>query len=168
MNIEQCYKLLGLQQGASIPEIKSAYRRMVLEHHPDKNASTKDDVKFKLVTEAYQTIRTKNVDVDNSSVYPKSRNEYNSYPEPLTWTFYLNLTHDIVIYGQKILHTKIIYQYFLQYEPVILTYGKLARKYVNIIAPRFIVSSYVKIKSIVLHVMHEGVVVDLLKYLGLH
>ncbi|MDH2908143.1 MAG: J domain-containing protein [Candidatus Nitrosotalea sp.] len=167
MNIEQCYELLGLQQGASIPEIKNAYRRMVLEHHPDKNTPTRDDVKFKLVTEAYQTIRTKNMDIDNSTCH-KSGNKYNSYRELLTWTFYMHLPHDIVIYGQKIPHIKTVYHYFLQYKPVILTCGKLARKYASIITPRFIASSCAKIKSIVLHVIREGVVVDLLKYLGLH
>lgn len=141
---------------------------MVLEHHPDKNTSTQDDVKFKLVTEAYRTIRTKNMDLDNSSTFQKSGNKYNSYRELLTLTFYMHLPCDIVIYGQKILHAKTVYHYFLQYKPVVLTCGKLARKYARIITPRFIASSCAKIKFVVLHVVHEGVVVDLLKYLGLH
>ncbi|MDE1729184.1 MAG: J domain-containing protein, partial [Thaumarchaeota archaeon] len=142
--------------------------RMVLEHHPDKNMSTKDGVKFKLVTEAYRTIRTKNMDIGNSSTCQKSGNEYNSYREPLTWTFYTHLPHDIVIYSQKILHMKTVYRYFLRYKPVILTCGKLAQKYANIITPRFIASACAKIKSIILRVICEGVMVDLLKYLGLH
>ncbi len=141
---------------------------MVLEHHPDKNTSTRDDIKFKLVTEAYQTIRTKNMDIDNSSTCQKLGNEYNSYLELLTWAFYMRLPRDIVIYGQKILHMKTVYHYFLQYKPVILTCGKLVRKYASIITPGFIASSCAKIKSVVLHVIREGVVVDLLKYLGLH
>lgn len=141
---------------------------MVLEHHPDKNTPTRDDTKFKLVTEAYQIIRTKNMDIGNSFTCQKSGNEYNSYREFLTWTFYMRLPHDIVIYGQKILCIKTVYHYFLQCKPVILTCGKLARKYASIVTPRFIASPCAKIKSIVLHVIHEGVVVDLLKYLGLH
>ncbi|MDE1831379.1 MAG: J domain-containing protein [Thaumarchaeota archaeon] len=104
--------MLGLQQGASIPEIKNAYRKMVLAHHPDKNMSTKDDVKFKLITAAYQTIRTKNRGTDNSFTYQKSKNQYNSYRKPLTWTFYMHLLHDVVVYGQKILHMRTVYRYF--------------------------------------------------------
>ncbi|MGI0094362.1 MAG: J domain-containing protein [Nitrosotalea sp.] len=168
MNIEQCYELLGLQEGASIPEIKSAYRRMVLEYHPDKNVSTKNDVKFKLVTEAYQTIRTKNVDVEDNPIYEKQKNEYSSYHELLIWTFYLNLPHDVFIYTKKILPTRTARRYFFKYKPIVLACGKSAWKYVDILVSRFAVSWYPKIKSLVLHVVHKGVVVDLLKYLGLH
>ena len=168
LNIEQCYELLGLQEGASVPEIKSAYRRMVLEYHPDKNVSTKDDIKFKLVTEAYQTIRTKSVDVDTGVVYEKQKNEYISYGEPLTWTFYLNLPHDVIIYVKKILSARIARRYFFKYKSIILTCGKLTWKYVDILVSRFVVSWYPKIKSLVLHIVHKGVVVDLLKYFGLH
>ncbi|MGI0074380.1 MAG: J domain-containing protein [Nitrosotalea sp.] len=168
MNLEQCYALLGLQKGASILEIKSAYRRMVLEYHPDKNVATNDDVKFKLVTEAYQTIRTKNVDVDNGSIYEKPRNQYRSYRELLTWIFYLNLLHDVVIYGQKMLHAKAAYRYFLQYVPVIFTCGRLAQKYSDIVMHRFTISWYAKTKSVILHALNQGMITNLLKYLGLH
>ncbi len=58
MNTYQCYKVLGLQDGASIKEVKSAYRRLALKSHPDKNTSNIDGKEFKLVTEAYQTLRT--------------------------------------------------------------------------------------------------------------
>ncbi len=167
LNIEQCYELLGLQEGASIPEIKNAYRRMVLEYHPDKNVLTKDDIKFKLVTEAYQTIRTKNVDVENGHIYEKQKNEYSSYRDLLTWTFYLNLPYDVIIHAKKILPTRTVRRYFFKYKPIVLTWGKLAWKYADILVSRFTVSWYPKIKSLVLHVAHKGVVVDLLKYFGL-
>lgn len=32
------YKILGIEEGASPKEIKSAYRKLSLEYHPDKNA----------------------------------------------------------------------------------------------------------------------------------
>jgi len=168
LNIEQCYELLGLQEGASVPEIKNAYRRMVLEYHPDKNISTKDDIQFKLVTEAYQTIRTKNMYVENSPIYEKQKNEYDSYQELRTWTFYLNLPFDVIIYAKKILPTRTIRRYFFKYKPIVLTCGKLAWEYIDILVSRFVTSWYPKIKSLVLHIVHKGVVVDLLKYLGLH
>lgn len=52
------YALLGLQEGAPIQDIKDAYRKLVLKHHPDKSTSKMDDEKFKLITEAYQILRT--------------------------------------------------------------------------------------------------------------
>lgn len=57
MNSYQCYKILGLKDGASIKELKSTYRRLALKSHPDKNYSDKDGNEFKLITEAYQTLR---------------------------------------------------------------------------------------------------------------
>ncbi|MDE1829098.1 MAG: DnaJ domain-containing protein [Thaumarchaeota archaeon] len=39
-------------------EIKTAYRRLALRYHPDKNMSKQDGEKFKLITEAYRVLRT--------------------------------------------------------------------------------------------------------------
>ncbi len=58
MNNYQCYQVLGLQEGASIKEVKSAYRSLVLKFHPDKNVANQDDTKFKIITEAYQVLRS--------------------------------------------------------------------------------------------------------------
>jgi len=57
LNTYQCYQVLGLQDGASIKDIKSAYRRLALRSHPDKN-SDNSGKEFKLITEAYQTLRS--------------------------------------------------------------------------------------------------------------
>lgn len=58
MNTYQCYQVLGLHEGASIKEVKSAYRKLALQFHPDKNASDQESQKFMVVIEAYQTLRT--------------------------------------------------------------------------------------------------------------
>ncbi|HSB57555.1 MAG TPA: DnaJ domain-containing protein [Nitrosopumilaceae archaeon] len=58
MNSFQCYQILGLKNDTSFKEVKSAYRSLALQLHPDKNTSEKDGKKFKLVTEAYQILRT--------------------------------------------------------------------------------------------------------------
>lgn len=58
LNKHNYYALLGLQEGASIQDIKGAYRKLALRHHPDKSTSKMDDEKFKLITEAYQILRT--------------------------------------------------------------------------------------------------------------
>jgi DnaJ-class molecular chaperone len=57
LNTYQCYQLLGLREGVSIKEIKSAYRKLALQFHPDKNTE-QESTKFKMITEAYQILRT--------------------------------------------------------------------------------------------------------------
>lgn len=57
MNPADCYRILGVQKGASQKEIKSAYRTLSLKYHPDKNRHDQDADKFKQITEAYQILR---------------------------------------------------------------------------------------------------------------
>jgi DnaJ-class molecular chaperone len=52
------YKTLGVSKTASEADIKSAFRKLAHEHHPDKNKG--DDKKFKEINEAYQTLSDKN------------------------------------------------------------------------------------------------------------
>lgn len=58
MNSYQCHQILGTQNDDSFKEIKSAYRTLVLQFHPDKNMSESDGKRFKMVTEAYQFLKT--------------------------------------------------------------------------------------------------------------
>lgn len=51
------YKTLGVDKNASEADIKSAFRKLAHQHHPDKNGG--DDKKFKEVNEAYQTLSDK-------------------------------------------------------------------------------------------------------------
>ncbi len=52
------YEVLGVTRGAGEQEIKSAYRRLALQHHPDRNPDTKEssEEKFKELTEAYSVL----------------------------------------------------------------------------------------------------------------
>lgn len=52
------YEILGLQKSASEAEIKSAYRKLALQWHPDKNPDKKSEAeaKFKEINEAYQVL----------------------------------------------------------------------------------------------------------------
>jgi curved DNA-binding protein len=52
------YKVLGVDRGASIDDIKKAYRKLALKHHPDRNPSDKkrSEEKFKEISEAYAVL----------------------------------------------------------------------------------------------------------------
>lgn len=51
------YKILGVERNASENEIKSAYRKLAHQHHPDKQGG--DEKKFKEINEAYQVLSNK-------------------------------------------------------------------------------------------------------------
>src|SRR5213592_2058845 len=48
------YEVLGVKKDASPDEIKKAYRRAAIEHHPDQGG---DEAKFKEVNEAYEVLK---------------------------------------------------------------------------------------------------------------
>lgn len=55
------YKVLGVDRSASEEEMKKAYRRLALKHHPDRNAENKEaaEEKFKEINEAYAVLSDK-------------------------------------------------------------------------------------------------------------
>jgi len=48
------YSTLGINRNASQEEIKKAYKKMSMQHHPDRTGG--DDSKFKEINEAYQNL----------------------------------------------------------------------------------------------------------------
>jgi molecular chaperone DnaJ len=48
------YDVLGVPKGASADEIKKAFRRAAIEHHPDRGG---DETKFKEINEAYEVLK---------------------------------------------------------------------------------------------------------------
>ena len=51
------YEVLGVGKSAGAEEIKKAYRKLALQHHPDKNPGSKEaEDKFKEAAEAYEVL----------------------------------------------------------------------------------------------------------------
>jgi molecular chaperone DnaJ len=55
--MENLYEILGINENASSDEIKKSYRKLAMEHHPDKGG---DEEKFKKISEAYETLSDEN------------------------------------------------------------------------------------------------------------
>ncbi len=60
------YKILGVSKSASQDEIKKAYRKLALQHHPDRHGG--EDVEFKKINEAYQVLSD-----------PQKRSQYDTF-----------------------------------------------------------------------------------------
>lgn len=50
------YDILGVGKNATAAEIKSAYRKLALQYHPDRNKTKEAEQKFKEVTKAYEVL----------------------------------------------------------------------------------------------------------------
>lgn len=57
MSKRDYYTVLGVERGASEDELKKAYRKLAMKHHPDRNSGDKDsEHKFKEAKEAYEVL----------------------------------------------------------------------------------------------------------------
>ena len=60
MRVKDFYELFGVARGASESEIKSAYRKLALKLHPDKNTAPGAEDAFKKVNKAWDILSDRN------------------------------------------------------------------------------------------------------------
>ena len=66
------YEILGVDRSASDEEIKRSYRRLAMQHHPDRNPGDKKaEEKFKEAAEAYEVLR----DAEKRKIYDRYGHE---------------------------------------------------------------------------------------------
>jgi molecular chaperone DnaJ len=67
------YNILGVNENATQDDIKKAYRKLAVEHHPDKGG---DEEIFKEISEAFDTLgdQSKRQDYDNQRTNPFTNN----------------------------------------------------------------------------------------------
>lgn len=58
MNCIEAYQILGIPQGSSVEQVKKAFRQQAKMCHPDMGG---DPVRFRLIKEAYELLRTMSV-----------------------------------------------------------------------------------------------------------
>jgi molecular chaperone DnaJ len=68
MSKRDFYEVLGVSRTASEVEIKAAFRKLAMQHHPDRNSGDKDcEHRFKEINEAYDCLK----DGDKRSAYDR-------------------------------------------------------------------------------------------------
>jgi len=76
MDYKDYYKILGVDRKAGEEEIRSAYRKLAMKHHPDKNpGDRKAEERFKEINEAYQVLS----DPEKRSRYDQLGSAYSNF-----------------------------------------------------------------------------------------
>lgn len=89
------YNTLGIQKNASEADIKAAYRKMAMKHHPDRGG---DEKKFKEINEAYETLSDpQKKQMVDMGVDPKA--QHTSYRQGSPFEFHFNSGNFEDIFG---------------------------------------------------------------------
>jgi tetratricopeptide (TPR) repeat protein len=87
MSLDQCYQLLGICRGASLNELKAAYRSLARKLHPDLNPGDLDaPQRFIMLNEAYQVLldTTETISVNSTTAPATARVARRGASQPAT------------------------------------------------------------------------------------
>lgn len=85
------YQLLGIRQDATPTEIRSAYKRLAMLYHPDRNPGNQEaEELFKLINEAYHVLAdpAKKAYYDTGIAYPKHTYHSTAHDTSAYWKEY--------------------------------------------------------------------------------
>lgn len=92
------YEVLGVKRSATDQEIRAAYRKLALTHHPDRNADGNSHEKFIQISEAYEVLKTParrtsydrllDMGPEEADAKPKARPKPKPKPQPSPTTQY--------------------------------------------------------------------------------
>jgi curved DNA-binding protein CbpA len=85
-HIDDYYRVLGVSQDATTPEIRRAYRRLARRHHPDRNPKPDGPERFRAVAEAYAVLNdpARRARYDHTLQPPAQRDPPRATPAVLT------------------------------------------------------------------------------------
>merc|ERR1711872_683072 len=115
------YHVLGIPRGATIIQIKQAFRKLALAFHPDKNKEAGSEQKFKNILEAYEVLgdEKKKADYDKKFTNQSTQNKSFSFPRNVQFPFKIpheflstairmnNKTHQAIFHSHIQLHQKL-------------------------------------------------------------
>lgn len=79
MKKSEAYSVLGLSESANEADIKKAFRKKAMEHHPDKNpGNNESEAEFKRINQAYQILTgsEKSEDDHYNQTYSNANNDF--------------------------------------------------------------------------------------------
>ena len=77
-------KILGLNEHANDEQIKKAWKKKVLQFHPDKNPNDNAQIEFIKVCDAYQKLSDRTFEKIEESIQPEANKFYKKYNQNLT------------------------------------------------------------------------------------
>lgn len=81
----ECYDILGVEQYASVREIRKQYRKLSLQYHPDKSSDPTAADQFRMIAVAYETLSN----VEKRKAY----DYYLDHPEDFAYNYGMYVKH---------------------------------------------------------------------------
>jgi curved DNA-binding protein CbpA len=105
------YTLLGVKENASYAEIKTAYRKLAKQYHPDRlqNPGPADQERFAQIAEAYSAL----ADLNRRRAYDASQHKY----EEQTGPWYTRPHYSGYPYFQWDIFTPTLHTFFMGHQP---------------------------------------------------